>query len=93
MAKKKSKSTAKRTTRGAVIDDGEKSRLLALFGVKLKALRKGRRLSLKKLSLGTGITLKTLGSYELGEKEPKLVDIMLIAKALKVSHLELADIW
>lgn len=84
---------AKRPTKSAgLISAAEKSRLLSLFGTKLKRFRKERGVSLAQLSRETGIASNTLSSYESGKKEPKLVHIMILAKAFGVSHIELADI-
>jgi hypothetical protein len=42
--------------------------------------------------VATGIDKETLRKYEDGELEPKLVVIMEMARALRVSHLDLLPV-
>lgn len=61
------------------------------FGKRLRSLRRASGLTPSQFFRATGIDRETLRRYEEGELEPKLVAIMTMAKALKVSHLELLD--
>ncbi|MEI9918986.1 MAG: helix-turn-helix transcriptional regulator [Bacteroidota bacterium] len=72
----------------------KKSLILPAFGKRLRALRLKKGLTPAQFSKATGIDKDTLRKYEAGESEPKLVAIMTMAKALKISHLDLlpADI-
>ena len=66
--------------------------IFSSFGKRLRALRIARGLTPARFSRVTGINAETLKKYEAGKLEPKLVAIMVMAKALDVSHLELLDI-
>lgn len=67
----------------------EKRIVLILFGKRLRALRRGNGMTPSQFFVATGIDKETLRRYEDGELEPRLVEIVAMAKALKVSHLEL----
>jgi transcriptional regulator with XRE-family HTH domain len=68
-----------------------KSRLYSSFGKRLKELRLSKGITPSQFSHLTGIDEDTLHQYENGDLEPKLSTIMVMANALKVSHLELMD--
>lgn len=65
--------------------------LLALFGRKIRQLRKKLKLSQEDLALAAGIDTSYLGMVERGEKAATLKTISKLAKALKITYVELFD--
>lgn len=62
-----------------------------LFGKKVRQLRTSKGISQEELAFRAGIHRTYLGGIERGERNPCLVNIARIAKALKVSMPELFD--
>ena len=63
-----------------------------IFGIKLKALRKERAYSLKKLSQETGLSPSYLNEIEKGKKYPKSEKIMLLSQKLGIEYDELISV-
>jgi len=68
------------------------SEIFLSFGKRLRALRLAKGLTPARFHDATGIDAEMLREYETGKLAPKLEAIMVMAKALGVSHLELFDI-
>jgi transcriptional regulator with XRE-family HTH domain len=69
-----------------------KNRLYSSFGARLKQIRLEKGIAPLQFYRKSGIDPVTLRKYEKGELEPKLSIIMIIAKAFKISHLEVMNI-
>lgn len=63
-----------------------------IFGVKLRALRSERGLSLKTLAQKTGLSPSYLNEIEKGKKYPKNEKILLLAEALKEDYETLVSL-
>jgi transcriptional regulator with XRE-family HTH domain len=70
----------------------KKSVILTSFGKRLQASRLSKGITLIQFSRATGIYLGTLRKYEAGKIEPKLATIVVMAKALGITHHELLNI-
>ncbi len=66
--------------------------LRALFGRRVRELRKARGFSQEELAHRAGLHYTYLGGIERGERNPALVNIGRIAAALKVSLAELFSV-
>lgn len=60
------------------------------FGAKLRQLRVSRRLSQEEVALDAGLDLTTINEIEMGSRNPSLLTITKIAKALKT---DLSDLF
>lgn len=65
--------------------------ILARFGKHLKALRKTKSLSLRKLALKCDVDYADIKHYEDGKINPTLLTITELAKGLDISLKELMD--
>lgn len=63
-----------------------------IFGVKLRALRSERGLSLKTLATKTGLSPSYINEIEKGKKYPKTEKILLLADALKEKYENLVSL-
>jgi len=63
--------------------------LEAAFGKVIKDLRKERNLSQEKLSFESGLDRAFISLLECGRKQPSLVTIFQLAKALQISPAQL----
>ncbi len=63
-----------------------------IFGIKLKRLRQGKKLSLTNLAEKTGLSVSYLNEIETGKKYPKSDKIALLAKALDVEYDKLVSL-
>ena len=54
------------------------------FGARLRALRKGRRMSREELGEKLGISYMTIRRWELGERSPRMEEIKQICKVLGI---------
>lgn len=70
----------------------DKSRQNSLFGKQLNALRSSKGITPSEFNRLTKINEDTLQQLEDGLIEPSLSQIIVIADALKISHLELLNI-
>lgn len=68
-----------------------RAELLLMFGRRLEHLRLKKGLSPSEFEDRSGIDAGNLAKYELGTREPGLIVIMIMAKALEVHHRELLD--
>lgn len=68
-----------------------RARLYEAFGARLRKLRIARGLTPTQFSEKCGIDGSNLGKYEMGEREPGLAVIMIMAKSLDITHRELLD--
>lgn len=59
------------------------------FKEKLKILRNNQNFSRKELAEKTGISIRTIESYEQGNREPKESTIKILAEVLEVEPIEL----
>jgi transcriptional regulator with XRE-family HTH domain len=66
-----------------------KSKILLLFGNRVRELRKGKGLSQEELSFKADLHRTYIGMIERGEKNITLLNIEKIANALKVSITDL----
>jgi transcriptional regulator with XRE-family HTH domain len=66
-------------------------RALSLFGRTVRRLRKQRGLSQEKLAELAGMHLNHVSSIERGERNPGLLSVLKIAKALDVPVTDLFD--
>ncbi len=63
-----------------------------IFGLKLRTLRQNKGLSLKQLSLQSGLSPSYINEIEKGKKYPKSEKIIQLAKSLGVSYDELISL-
>lgn len=68
-----------------------RSELLIRFGRRVKKLRLEKGITPSKFEALSRIDVGNLAKYENGEREPGLVMIVMIARALEIDHLELLD--
>jgi transcriptional regulator with XRE-family HTH domain len=66
-------------------------RALALFGRTVRRLRKQRKLSQEALAIAAGMHLNHVSAIERGERNPGLLSVLKIAKALDVPVTDLFD--
>lgn len=66
-------------------------RALSLFGRTVRRLRKQHGLSQEALALAAGMHLNHVSSIERGERNPGLLSVLKIAKALDIPVTELFD--
>lgn len=71
---------------------GRSKDFVVSFGKRLRALRLAKELTPSQFQGATGIDAHELDEYEEGRLEPGLEAIMVMAKALGISHLDLLDI-
>lgn len=64
---------------------GREEELSRTFGARLRALRRGRGLSLEELEARTGLSRSSLTKYERGLGNPTLTTLALLADALGVA--------
>lgn len=64
-------------------------KVLILFGKKIRELRKNQKLSQVALAEKSGLHANYIGMVERGERNPSLINIDKLAKALNVSLSEL----
>src|SRR3954468_10246449 len=88
MAKGASKQVKKRVR---LMKFEQRARLYTTFGSRLKKLRLGKGLTPTQFSERCGIDSSNLAKYENGGREPGLAILMIMAKSLGISHLELLD--
>ena len=69
----------------------QRVQILSAFGHRLRALRLQKGLTFRQFETRSGIDAGNLAKYEQGDREPGLIVIMIMAKALDVHHLELLD--
>lgn len=67
----------------------QRARLFTAFGSRLKKLRLAKGLTPTQFSEQCGIDSSNLAKYENGSREPGLAIIIIMAKSLGISHLEL----
>lgn len=67
----------------------DKKPLAIQFGKNLRACRRRSRLSQKELSYCASLPGSEIGSFERGEREPSLAEVVRLASALSVSVKEL----
>jgi transcriptional regulator with XRE-family HTH domain len=67
----------------------DRHRALVQFGLRLKELREAKGLAPVNVALRSGIDGSNLLKYEAGRREPGLLFIVLVAKALEVHPSEL----
>ena len=89
MAKAPAKKVRKRRTRLMKLQ--HRAELLLTFGRRLEYLRLKKGLSPNQFEDRSGIDAGNLAKYELGTREPGLIVILLMAKALDVHPRELLD--
>jgi len=70
----------------------DRAHLKQLFGARLKNFRLAKGLSSSQFYALSGIDTGNLRKYESGARQPTLSTIMIMAKALEISPLELIDI-
>ena len=58
------------------------SSLKRQFGAKLRQLRQDKRLSQEEVALEAGLDLTTINEIEMGSRNPSLITVAKIAKAL-----------
>lgn len=63
-----------------------------IFGLKLKQLRQGKRMSFKDLAAASGMSVSYLNEIEKGKKYPKTEKIVKLSQALHVSYDELVSL-
>lgn len=68
-----------------------RAQLLSTFGHRLQLLRLKKGLTPRQFEIRSGIDAGNLAKYELGTREPGLIVIMMMARALDISHRELLD--
>ena len=68
-----------------------RAQLLSTFGHRLEQIRLKRGLTPSQFEVRSGIDAGNLAKYEQGAREPGLIVIMIMAKALDIDHLELLD--
>jgi transcriptional regulator with XRE-family HTH domain len=73
-----------------MISENQKE-ILARFGTHLKALRKKKKLSLRKLATNCNVEHADIKRYEDGEINPTLLTISELAKGLEIPLKELMD--
>ena len=60
-----------------------------LVGRNLERIRRGKGVTQEELAAASGFTQQYLSGLERGHRNPTIVTVYEIAKALEVSHLEL----
>jgi transcriptional regulator with XRE-family HTH domain len=88
MAKGVSKQNRKRVR---LMKFEHRARLFTTFGSRLKKLRLAKGLTPTQFSERCGIDSSNLAKYENGGREPGLAIIMIMAKSLEVTHVELLN--
>ncbi len=63
--------------------------ILKKFGTRIKELRKAKELTQEQLAEISGLHKNYIGMIERGERNPSLVNIEVLAKALKIDLYEL----
>lgn len=71
------------------MDQQAEKSILKQFGERIKELRKKRNLSQEKLADEAGIERSYMGTIERGERNPTLLKVYRIAKALKTHSSKL----
>lgn len=77
-----------------ILDDAyraERARLLLAFGAKLRAERERRNLSQEALAEIANVHRTHLGALELGQREPQLAMLLILADGLEVSPMALLE--
>lgn len=69
----------------------QKDKILIRFGNRVRKIRNSQDISQERLAIDAGIERSYMGAIERGERNPTLVKIVSIAKALKVKTSELLD--
>jgi transcriptional regulator with XRE-family HTH domain len=64
-------------------------KILSLFGKHLKQLRKNRNWTQQELANRSGLHKNYIGMVERGERNPSLINLSKIAKALDIELVEL----
>ena len=72
--------------------DADVNKVHTDFGIKLKALREARGLSMGALAKLTGLTTQAISSLESQDREPAWFTVQMIALALEVDYRDLADL-
>lgn len=70
----------------------DETKLLKTFGQKLRSQRLKENLSQEALSFESGLDRTYVGGIERGERNVSLINIVKLAKALKINPSELLDI-
>lgn len=68
-----------------------RAQVLSAFGNNLKSLRLKKGLTLRQFEARSGIDAGNLVKYERGTREPGLIVILIMAKALGVHYYDLLD--
>jgi transcriptional regulator with XRE-family HTH domain len=71
------------------MDEATQTALKKAFGERLRALRRSRGLSQEMLALSCDLDRTYVGGIERGERNPSLINIHRIARALDVAVAEL----
>lgn len=58
---------------------------MAALGAKISELRKQKGWSTEKLAAESGVSFASINAYEHGKREPKITQLMNVARALGVS--------
>lgn len=66
-------------------------KILKEFGGRLKKIRTGKKISIRKLSYSADVDFSQIHRIEKGESNPTLTMILTLAKALNISVAELVD--
>ncbi|MHB1127976.1 MAG: helix-turn-helix domain-containing protein [Bacillota bacterium] len=75
-----------------VTGNGHYSEYLRTLGKKIRCLREEKGMSQENLSFAAGIHRTYLSDLELGNRNPSIVTLLLIAKALDTTICELVKI-
>ena len=65
----------------------------ALFGARVRALRLGAGFSQEQLADHAGLDRTYVGGVERGERNPSLVNILKLARALNIEPADLFEEW
>ncbi|HZY79120.1 MAG TPA: helix-turn-helix transcriptional regulator [Cyclobacteriaceae bacterium] len=68
-----------------------RAQVLATFGQRLKSLRLKKGFTLRQFEVRSGIDAGNLAKYERGTREPGLIVILIMARALDMHYQELLD--
>ena len=69
----------------------QKDKILTRFGNRVRKIRNSQDISQERLAIDASIERSYMGAIERGERNPTLIKIVAIAKALKVKVSDLLD--